>query len=102
MIRGTTPGYELTVIGADLRDCTVYVTIAQGENRHITLSGERLTITGNLGASKIVFCMTQRESLTFRSGRASVQVKFMDRNNNVNATNIGDIKVLPILNEDVI
>lgn len=102
MIRGTTPGYELHVSGADLRNSTVYVTIAQGEDRKVTLSGARLSITYSGNMSTVTFTLTQQESLKFRSGRASVQVKFSDGSGNVDATNIGDITVLPTLNEDVI
>lgn len=102
MVRGTTPGYVLSVSGADLRGSTVYVTIAQGENRKVTLTSGRLSVAYSGNVSTITFSLTQSESLTFRSGRASVQVKFLDSRGNVDATNIGDITVLPVLNEDVI
>ena len=102
MIRGTTPGYVLSVSGADLSSATVYVTIMQGESRSVTLTGNRLSITYSSNVSMITFRLTQQESLMFKSGRASVQVKFADGNGNVNATNIGDITVSPVLNEDVI
>ena len=103
MVRGTTPEYVLSVSGADLTNSTIYVTIAQG-NHSLTLEGDRLGVDyiESTGVSTIAFRLTQEETLALKSGKAQVQAKFADADGYVSATNIGDIPVLPVLNEDVI
>lgn len=103
MVRGTTPEYVLSVSGADMTGSTILVTIAQGAH-NMTLSDERLTVTYNesTDSSIITFRLTQQETLELKAGKAQVQVKFADGNGYVEATDIGEIIVLPVLNEDVI
>lgn len=103
MVRGTTPGYLITVSGADLTNCRIFVTMAQGKH-NVTLTGDRLTVTysDTADVSSIAFDLTQQETLRFMSGKVQVQVRYADENGNVEATDIGDTMVYPVLNEDVI
>lgn len=103
MVRGTTPEYVLSVSGADMTGSTILVTIAQGAY-NMTLGDDRLNVTYNesTNSSIITFRLTQQETLKLKTGKAQVQVKFADNNGYVEATDIGEIIVLPVLNEDVI
>ena len=102
MVRGTTPEYVLSISGADLTSSDVYVTIAQG-SCNITLNGDRLNVSYNdsSSTSTVTFKLTQKETLKFKTGKAQVQARFAN-DGNVDATNIGEIMVYPVLNEDVI
>ena len=108
MRRGTTPDYILTIPGQDLRGCAVYVTISQAGQR-ATLTGDRLKVeaddldeAGEPGGTAISFRLTQRETLDFRAGQASVQVRWIDEENSAQATEIGAITIMPVLLEEVI
>ena len=103
MRRGTTPDYILTVAGYDLTACDVYVTLAQFV-QEITLTGVRLDISydSETQASSIVFCLTQAETLRFKTGNAEIQVRFIDANGVAQATEIKSVPVMPVLFEEVI
>lgn len=101
MIRGTTPDYLLRVKDQDLTDKTVYVTVAQGNNK-VTISGVDLVITTEGDDSIIAFRLTQLQTLSLKEGKAKVQVRFIDAENKAQATNMQDIEVHPVLLEKVI
>lgn len=103
MRRGTTPGYVLEIGGCDLTECAVFVTISQ-ENKKLTLTNDRLILEhdSETDISTIMFDLTQQETLDMHTGKAEIQVKFIDETGYVQATETGRIGVLPILNEDVI
>ena len=101
MRRGTTPEYELTVPDYDLTDKTVFVTLAQ-DNRKVTKTGDQLIITGDSSGSVIVFSLTQQDTLAMHTGKASVQVRFIDYAGVAYATDIGTLYVDPVLLERVI
>lgn len=98
MRRGTTPTYALTVDGFDLTDKTVYVTIAQG-TRKITLTNDRLAITSDETGSSAIFELSQAETLAFKNGSASVQMRFIDSAGEAWATDIGSLSIDPVLLE---
>lgn len=101
--RGTTPEYALSIHGYNLKEYSVYVTIAQ-YSRKRTLDRERLRITydSDKDLSTVWFRLTQEETLAMKSGSAEVQVRFVDADGNARATEIGSIQILPVLLEDVI
>ena len=103
MRRGTTPGYILEISGYDLTECTVFVTISQN-GKKLALQNDRLILEydSEMDISRIMFELTQQETLEMRMGKAEIQVKFIDETGYVEATEIGRIGVLPILHEDVI
>ena len=105
MRRGTTPDYVLSVRGADLSGCAVYVTISQA-GRQATLSGDRLSVAvEDVGAepvTQIRFRLTQRETLDLQTGRASVQVRWIGSDGTAQATEIETIGIMSVLLEEVI
>lgn len=102
MRHGTTPTYTLTVAGHDLTDKTVFVTIKGGNGRLITKTGDALTITSDTSGSIIVLRLTQAETFELSTGRASIQVRFIDANGVALATNIAEISVERVLKPGVI
>lgn len=103
MRRGTTPDYELKVSGYDLSGQTLFVTLSQYAKK-VTLSGDRLNVTYDPAANttSVIFSLTQQETLTFKSGNAEVQIRFIDADGVAQATEIKLLPVLPILFEEVI
>ena len=101
MIRGTTPYCVLTVRGRDLTDKTVYVTLSQ-DGKKLTLTGDRLRMAYKDGAPAIVVCLTQQETLNFRVGALDVQVRFIDAEDDADATKIKQLRVDRVLLEEVI
>lgn len=101
MIRGTTPYCVLTVRGRDLTDKTVYVTFTQ-DGKKLTLTGDRLRMAYKDGATAIVVCLTQQETLNFRVGGMDVQARFIDAQDNAEATVIKQLRVDRVLLEEVI
>lgn len=91
MIRGTTPDLILTV-NADLSDMTVFVTISQMRTK-LTLTGDELDITATQTGSTITARLTQQQTLGLAAGQAEVQVKFIDEEGVVQATDIQPITV---------
>lgn len=93
-VRGTTPDYILTIEGYDLMDKTVYVTFAQGSNK-LTKTGDDLEITTTttvvdgteVVTSAIALTLTQQETLFFKTGAVHIQVKWIDSDGKVLATN---------------
>ena len=101
MIRGTTPYCVLTVHGSDLTDKTVYVTMSQ-DGKKLTLTGDRLRMAYKDGATAIVVCLTQQETLNFRVGGMDAQVKWIDAQGNADGTVIKQLRVDRALLEEVI
>ncbi|MBQ7687173.1 MAG: hypothetical protein IJT28_08100 [Bacteroidaceae bacterium] len=102
MIRGTTPDYILTVSDFDLTDKTVYVTMSQHDETMITLTGDRLSIAYENGASTIHFSLTQMETFRFRNGTIDIQVRFIDSNDVAYATEIKTVAAERVLLNEVI
>lgn len=92
MIRGTTPDYILTIPGYDLTSASVYVTIAQGP-RKLTLTGDEITVTASGSDTEITFRLSQANTLYLSEGKAEIQVKWIDSEDTVMATEIASIDV---------
>ncbi len=83
MLQATTPVIVVTVIGHDLTDKTVYLTLARQDGVLLTLSNDRLLI--------------RRETLDFPAGSVQVQVRFIDQDGMALGTDIGTMPVLRVL-----
>ena len=96
MIRGTTPTFTLDVEGIDLTDKKIVVTLEQDEteldiqNPHCAESESGCTIT---------FDLSQEQTLMFRSGRASIQVRWINEEGSAGATNVATFSVGKVLKE---
>ena len=103
MRRGPTPNYVLTIPGYDLTGCELYVSLEQYATL-VTITNDRLECTYDQvkDESSIVFSLTQDETLAFKSGAAEIQVRFIDRDGEVQATEVKNIRVHPVLFEGVI
>lgn len=101
MRRGTTPTIALVVQGYDLTDSKVYATIQQGSYT-LTKSGADLTVEESDGNSFITFELTQAETLAFKAGNASVQVRWINSNDIALATDICTIRIDTVLMDGVI
>ena len=101
VIRGTTPDFVLQLPGYSLTGKTVYVTLKQAKNE-LTLTGDQLSVVVDERGSTIAFSMTQEMTLDFVAGSAEIQVKAIDAEGHVDATEIGKVVLRKALLERVI
>lgn len=103
MYQGTTPYVSLKVLGEDLTGKTAYATIRQG-NRLITVTGNRLTVDYDAEKqwTRVVFRLTQEETLSLSAGIAEVQIRYIDANGIAQATGKAKVDVEESLLKEVI
>lgn len=94
MRRGTTPTLKFITDHEDWSGYQVWLTLEEGD-MELTFKGDRLKIDG----STIYLDLTQEETLKFEK-KVSAQIKG-EKDGIVIATDVEKIKVLPILNEEV-
>ena len=98
MRRGTTPTLVINIKGIDMSTIAEwYVTVAQ-DSVQITKTGTDLTIEGTL----ISMPLTQQETMKFKSGEVSVQIRAKTTENVVIASGIETIDIDRILYNEVI
>lgn len=98
MRRGTTPTIVINIKGIEMSDiATWYITIAQ-DSVQITKTGEDVTIEG----TELRIALTQQETMKFKSGEVSVQIRAKTTDNEVIASGIQTIDVDRILYNEVI
>ena len=96
MRRGTTPTITCSIKGADLTGSKVYATIKQGE---VEIDIEDPTIESTETGCTVTIHLTQAQTLTLRSGRANIQLRWIDANNTALATTVASLTVHKILKE---
>ena len=96
MRRGTTPYFVLEVEGIDLSDKTTIVTIEQDETE-LDIKNPECETTEK--GCQISFYLTQDQTLQFRSGRASMQIRWIDEEGLAGATKVKTFSVDKILKE---
>ena len=101
MRRGTTPEVSLVVYGYDLTGAAVFATIKQGQNV-ITKTGEDLTIEVTEEDTAVTFTLSQEDTLSLQPGRAFVQIRWVDSEDNAYATDISEIQIDGVLLDEVI
>ena len=108
-VRGTTPDYELIIEGYDLTGATVHVTFSEGRLR-IDKTGNDLNISVTtetrdgveVTISTITLSLTQRETLYLQEGAASIQVKWINSDGKVLATEIAAANITRALLDKVV
>lgn len=100
-IRGTTPDYVLLIPDRDLTTKTVYVTFMQGWHQITKCTGD-IGISYDGNNSLIEVSLSQEETLSFKVGAVSVQVKFIGEDGYVEGTEKKNIAMSPTLLERVI
>lgn len=102
MRQGTTPAYTLTVVGHDLTDKTVFVTLKDAEGHIVTKTGEALTVVCEEEDSVITFRLSQEETFMLSVGTIRIQVRFIDVNGIASATDTAEVNNLDVLLNQVI
>jgi len=98
MRRGTTPTIVISIKGIEMSDIAEwYVTVAQ-DNVQITKSNAELEIEDNL----IKMPLTQLETMQFKSGEVSVQIRAKTNEDLLIASGIKTIDIDRILYNEVI
>jgi len=98
MRRGTTPTIVISIKGIEMSDIAEwYVTVAQ-DNVQITKSNAELEIEDNL----IKMPLTQLETMQFKSGEVSVQIRAKTTEDLLIASGIKTIDIDRILYNEVI
>lgn len=102
MIRGTTPTFTLTVIGAEFDTSTIYVTLSQANRKILTKTGEDLSVSTEDNKTIIDVYLTQQETLSFKPGIAQIQIRWIDELGTACATPIKSIDISDVLLDGVI
>ena len=108
MYQGTTPTIPFNVLGRDLTEATVFVTIKDYKRcNEITKSGSELIVTYNDetegGEYSLVLCpLTQEETLKLHPGEAVCQIRFIDNQGQAYATVKATVNVSDVLFKGVI
>lgn len=98
MRRGTTPTIVINVKGIDMTEISEwYITVAQ-DNVQITKTNEDIEIEDTL----IKMPLTQQETMRFKSGEVSVQIRAKTTEDVVIASGIQTIDIDRILYNEVI
>lgn len=98
MRRGTTPTIVISIKGIEMSDIAEwYVTVAQ-DNVQITKSNEDIEIEDNI----IKMPLTQLETMQFKSGEVSVQIRAKTTEDLLIASGIKTIDIDRILYNEVI
>ena len=103
--QGTTPAIEITAIGEQITEATVYVTIAQGDVQ-ITKTNRRndpsITVEPAGDDTKIVVILSQADTLRLRPGAGKVQVRWIFEDGTAGTSDNGYVEVGEALLKDVI
>lgn len=100
--QGTTPYLQLAISGYDLGSAEViYLTIEQG-NISLNLTGDRVIATVMNGDTTLTVHLTQEETLQFRNGRATIQVRWRNSDNEAYETEMMNINFMAALYKEVI
>lgn len=99
MVQGTTPTIELRLsLNIDLAACKkVRATLMQGDKVLVIDAPDERLVLGN-GVALLE--LTQRDTLFFVPGKVQVQLRWMDGNDKVCASNIGILNVNRILEKE--
>lgn len=98
MRRGTTPTLVINIKGIDMSTIAEwYVTVAQ-DSVQITKTNEDITIEG----TQLSIPLTQQETMKFKSGEVSVQIRAKTTEDVVIASGIKTIDIDRILYNEVI
>jgi len=102
MYQGTTPSLVFSVIGEDLSDKTVYLTI-KNNGQTITKKNNNLVITYDetTKTTQIICRLTQKETLSLKD-TAIVHIRYIDAQGHAYATEKGRFNVEESLNKEVI
>ena len=101
MRRGYAGPMNAFVHGADLTNCTIYLTI-KARGREITKTGDELSVAYNDGVTSIAFMLSQQETLLLPEGTAEVQVRYVNADESADVTVISQFTVERVLKQGVI
>lgn len=102
MRQGTTPAYLVKVVGWDLTDKTVLVTLRDVRKEEVTKTGSDLTVTFDGENSLIAFKLSQEDTFALHVGKVELQVRFIGSNGNAYATDVVKVDQRNVLLKKVI
>lgn len=103
--QGTTPAIEVTAIGEQLADATVYVTISQGDSQ-ITKTNKHnnpaVTVEADGDNTKITAILSQSDTFRLRPGAGRVQIRWIFEDGTAGASDFGYVEVGETMYREVI
>lgn len=104
--QGASPVLEITAIGTDITNATVYVTLDQGDVQ-ITKSNYKqndpsVTMRADGNDTDITVILSQEETLWLRPGSARVQLRWIFDDGTADASDMGRIEIGEALLKGVI
>ncbi|MCQ2770331.1 MAG: hypothetical protein MJ236_00830 [Clostridia bacterium] len=98
MIRGTTPTLHVKILGLRTEDVlSWYITIAQ-DDYLLTFENDRITVDDDV----LVVPITEEETLQFRDGMASIQIRAVTKSGQRIASDIKSGNIDGLLWDEVI
>ena len=103
MYQGTTPALTFQIAGFDVSEMTPFVSFRRGADV-LTKTGSDVTVVYDTDnqRSVIVCKLTQAETLAMRQGDATVQMRFIDVNNEAYATSKATVGVEDVIYKEII
>lgn len=98
MYRGTTPTHIFENISVDLRNAKVYLTYTQFGKLVLEKTNKDMEITKDT----ITVNLSQEETLAFKEGTVSMQLRYVMPDGKADASDIMQIKATKILKDGII
>lgn len=103
MYQGTTPSIIYNVKNYDLTGAKLYISFKKGNSDILTKSsGYTIAYDDETKISTVICSLTQEETLAFKSGAITTQIRFIFSDGQAYATNKADIEVKDIIYREVI
>lgn len=103
MRRGTTPYITIKVKGTEFKNSKVRVVIKQDELVICKSAGDlQIKPEPETNSARVVFRLSQEETLQFKPGKANVQIMWIRLDGNVFASKIATLRVSEILGREVL
>lgn len=104
MYRGTTPTLPIRIMGVDVTESKIFVTIKDRKKKTLlTLeSGENFTPVLEDGNTLCEIELSQEQTLTFEVGECEIQARWVDENGKADATDTCVLCMKDVLLKDVI
>ena len=103
--RGSTPILTVTVIGEDLTQSEVYLTIRQGETlltKKTPSEDASIWMVKDGDNTVISAVLSQEETLAFNNGSSVVQIRWVEEDGTAHVSDIGTIILTDVLLKGVI
>lgn len=103
MYQGTTPALTFNIENQNMSGMRAFVSFKRGPDVLTKTQPDVTVVYDSENEKTVVVCqLTQEETLNMRQGDATVQIRFIDSNNNAYATDKSVVKVEDVIYKEII